>query len=161
MKLDAPLMGTSPEGAAAAARAFEEQGFDGVASFDGAHDPFLPLALAAPATERVTLSTAVAIAFARNPMVIAQVANDVQTVSRGRFVLGLGSQIRPHIERRFSETWSHPDRRMAEFVRAVRAIWAAWNDGERLDFRGRFYTHTLMTPVFDPGPNPFLSLIHI
>jgi probable F420-dependent oxidoreductase len=88
-------------------------------------------------------------------MICAQLANDLQLLSRGRFVLGLGTQIRPHIERRFSQTWSKPNRRMREFVRATRAIWRSWHDGERLDFRGEFYTHTLMTPVFNPGPNPF------
>jgi probable F420-dependent oxidoreductase len=99
--------------------------------------------------------TAVAIAFARNPMVCAYVANDLQLISQGRFVLGLGTQIRPHIERRFSQPWSKPNVRMREFVRAIRAIWHSWNAGEKLDFRGEFYTHTLMTPWLSPGANPF------
>src|SRR5262249_13833598 len=103
---------------------------------------------------RVTLTTAIAIAFARNPMLCAYMANDLQLLSRGRFVLGLGTQIRPHIERRFGQTWSRPNARMREFVRAIRAIWRAWDTGERLDVRGEFYTHTLMTPFFSPGPNP-------
>jgi probable F420-dependent oxidoreductase len=85
----------------------------------------------------------------------AQVANDLQLISRGRFILGLGTQIRPHIERRFSQTWSRPNARMREFVQAIRAIWRSWNQGEKLDFRGEFYTHTLMTPVFNPGENPY------
>lgn len=137
-----------------AARAAEEIGYDGVLSFEGPHDPFLPLVLAARETRRVDLTTAIAIAFARNPMNCAQLANDLQLISGGRFILGLGTQIRPHIERRFSQTWSQPNDRIREFVRAIRAIWRCWNEGERLDFRGEFYSHTLMTPVFSPGRNP-------
>jgi probable F420-dependent oxidoreductase len=124
-------------------------------SFEGPHDPFLPLVLAARETKRVELTTAVAIALARNPMVCAYMANDLQLISRGRFILGLGTQIRPHIERRFSQTWSKPNARMREFVRAIRAIWHSWGSGEKLDFRGEFYTHTLMTPFLSPGANPF------
>lgn len=133
----------------------ERIGYDTGLSFESRHDPFLPLALAATRTERMRLGTAVAIAFARNPMVLANVANDLQHISGGRFVLGLGSQVRPHIERRFSETWSRPAARMAEMVRAIRAIWASWEHGTPLDFRGEFYRHTLMVPAFDPGPNPY------
>ncbi len=94
-------------------------------------------------------------AFARNPMTLATVANDLQTLSEGRFMLGLGSQIKPHIEKRFSMPWSHPAARMRELVLAIRAIWTSWAEGTRLAFRGDFYRHTLMTPMFDPGPNPF------
>jgi probable F420-dependent oxidoreductase len=155
MRLDAALLTTDIAQAGAAAKAFEAQGFDGVLSFEGPHDPFLPLALAARETERVELITGIAIAFARNPMICAQLANDLQLLSKGRFVLGLGTQIRPHIEKRFSQPWSKPNPRMREFVQAIRAIWRSWNEGERLAFRGEFYTHTLMTPVFNPGPNPF------
>jgi probable F420-dependent oxidoreductase len=147
--LTADLRETGP-----AARALEAQGFDGILSFEGAHDPFLPLATAAEHTTRVRLTTAIAIAFARNPMLCAYLANDLQLLSGGRFVLGLGTQIRPHIEKRFSQPWSRPNARMREFVRAIRAIWRAWDIGERLEFRGTFYTHTLMTPFFSPGPNP-------
>ncbi len=141
--------------AGAAARTLEQQGFDGILSFEGAHDPFIPLAAAAEHTKRVRLTTAIAIAFARNPMVCAYVANDLQLLSGGRFVLGLGSQIRPHIEKRFAQPWSRPNARMREFVQAMRAIWQAWETGERLQFRGEFYSHTLMTPFFSPGANPF------
>lgn len=151
-KLDAALM--ELERAGDAARVVEAQGFDGLISFEGNHDPFIPLALAAAQTERLELMTGVAIAFARNPMLCAYVANDLQLVSRGRFVLGLGTQIRPHIEKRFSQVWSKPNGRMREFVHAIRAIWRAWETGERLAHRGEFYTHTLMTPFFSPGPNP-------
>jgi probable F420-dependent oxidoreductase len=111
--------------------------------------------LAAEHTERIKLGTGIAVAFARNPMTLAMVANDLQTVSEGRFMLGLGSQIKPHIEKRFSMPWSHPAPRMRELIGAIRAIWASWSDGSRLAFRGEFYRHTLMTPMFDPGPNPF------
>jgi probable F420-dependent oxidoreductase len=142
---------------ASSAQTIEAQGFDGLQSFEGPHDPFLPLAVAAQHTTRLELATAIAIAFARNPMVCAYTANDMQLLSRGRFMLGLGTQIRPHIKRRFSETWSKPNPRMREFVRAIRAIWRSWETGERLDFRGEFYSHTLMTPFFSPGPNPFGS----
>jgi probable F420-dependent oxidoreductase len=153
MAIDGALV-TDLAQTSSAARTLEAQGFDGVLSFEGAHDPFLPLAVAAEHTTRVTLTTAIAIAFARNPMTVAYQANDLQLLSRGRFVLGLGTQIRPHIEKRFGQPWSRPNARMREFVRAVRAIWRAWETGERLDFRGEFYTHTLMTPFFSPGPNP-------
>jgi probable F420-dependent oxidoreductase len=142
---------------AAGARAAEAEGagLDGVWAAETVNDPFLSLALAAEHTERVSLGTAVAIAFARNPMSLAYTANQLQEYSGGRLILGLGSQVRAHIERRFSATWSHPAARMREFVLALRAIWASWNDGTRLDFHGEFYTHTLMTPLFAPKPNPF------
>ena len=110
--------------------------------------------LAARETTRLELATAIAIAFARTPMLLATLGHDLQAFSQGRFILGLGSQIRPHIERRFSMPWSKPAARMRELVLAIRAIWRCWNEGEKLDFRGEFYTHTLMTPFFDPGPNP-------
>jgi len=137
------------------ARALEADGYDGAATAETSHDPFFPLLLAARATEKLELSTGVAIAFARTPMTMASIANDLQLASKGRFALGLGSQIKPHIERRFSMPWSHPAARMREFILAMRAIWDAWNGGEKLNFRGDFYTHTLMTPFFDPGPNPY------
>jgi probable F420-dependent oxidoreductase len=155
MKIDAALMPTNIADTGTNAKLLEEQGFDAVLSFEGPHDPFLPLALAARETTRVELMTAIAIAFARNPMTCAYLGNDLQLISRGRFILGLGTQVRAHIERRYGQTWSKPNPRMREFVRAVRAIWRAWNQGEKLDFRGEFYSHTLMTPVFNPGANPF------
>lgn len=154
MKIDSAMMQTALDEVPEAARKLEELGYDGILSFEGQHDPFLPLALAATTTERAELITGIAIAFARNPMVVACMANDLQLISKGRFTLGLGSQIRPHIEKRFSETWSRPNPRMREFIQAVRAIWRTWNEGERLQFRGEFYTHTLMSPFFNPGPNP-------
>ena len=154
MRVDGPLVSQALREVPAAARAMEAQGYDGVYTFEGPHDPFLPLVLAADATERLELMTSVAIAFARSPMTLASQAYDLQVLSAGRFHLGLGSQIKPHIERRFSMPWSAPAARMRELVLAVRAIWAAWQDRTPLRFEGEHYTHTLMTPFFDPGPNP-------
>lgn len=135
--------------------AAEHLGFDGVWSTEVNRDPFLPLALAATQSTRLQLGTAVAVAFARSPMTTAVVANDLQAFSGGRFVLGLGSQVRPHIERRFSMPWSAPADRMAEYIRAVQAIWHSWRTGSKLDFRGDHYQHTLMTPMFTPEPHPY------
>ena len=130
--------------------AAEAAGLDCIWAAETVNDPFLSLAIAAEHSERVSIGTAVAIAFARNPMSLAYTANQLQEFSQGRMILGLGSQVRSHIERRFSAEWSHPAARMREFVLAMRAVWASWNDGARLDFNGDFYTHTLMTPVFAP-----------
>ena len=137
-----------------AAREQEDIGYDGLWSAETSHDPFFPLLLAAEHTERVELGTGIAVAFARNPMTLAQIAYDLQAFSGGRFILGLGSQIRPHITKRFSMEWSRPAARMREMILAIRAIWECWNNGTKLEFRGDFYTHTLMTPFFNPGPNP-------
>ncbi|HUY23595.1 MAG TPA: LLM class F420-dependent oxidoreductase [Acidimicrobiales bacterium] len=153
MQVDGGI-GFDPSDAVATAKRAEEDGFDGVWCAETGHDPFLPLLLAAEHTERVELGTGIAVAFARNPMSTAVLANDLQAFSKGRFMLGLGSQIKPHIEKRYSMPWSHPAARMREFIAAMRAIWAAWHDGTKLAFRGDFYTHTLMTPFFNPGPNP-------
>ena len=133
----------------------EEIGYDGAFSFEAKHDPFLPLATAAEHTRRLRLGTAIAIAFARSPMNLANLGWGLQALSGGRFVLGLGSQVRPHVERRFSMPWGRPVARMREIVGALRAIFARWESGAPLDFRGDYYTHTLMIPAFDPGPNPF------
>jgi len=148
-------IGLEAADAATTATRAEEDGFDGLWCAETAHDPFLPLLLAAEHTEHVQLGTAITVAFARNPMTMAVVANDLQSYSKGRFILGLGSQIKPHITKRYSMPWSHPAARMREFVLAMRAIWESWNEGTKLDFRGDFYTHTLMTPMFSPGRNPF------
>ncbi len=137
------------------ARELEAGGYDGAYTFEGPHDPFLPVLLAAEHTERLELATAIAVAFARSPMTLAQTAYDLQLASEGRFILGLGSQIRPHIEKRFSMPWSKPAARMRELALAVRAIWACWHEGAPLRFEGDFYRHTLMTPFFNPGPNAF------
>src|SRR5688500_1849130 len=152
MKVDGGIGGF--DNAAQMAQMQEDLGFDGLWSVETGHDPFLPLLLAAQETERVELGTGIAVAFARNPMTLAHIAWDLQAASQGRFILGLGSQIKPHITKRFSMPWSSPAARMREMILAIRAIWAAWNDGTKLDFQGDFYTHTLMTPFFNPGPNP-------
>lgn len=131
----------------------EVAGFGGLWALEAAYEPFSPLAVVATRTERLQLRTAIAVAFARSPMVVAGLAHELARVSGGRFTLGLGSQVRAHIERRFSQEWSHPVERMGEYLAALRAIWSCWNDGEPLDFRGRFYRHTLMTPMFNPGPS--------
>src|ERR1700761_2404621 len=141
--------------AAEAAGALEEQGYDGGWTPETSHDPFLPLLLAAEHTSRLELGTNIAVAFARNPMIVANVGWDLQAYSKGRFILGLGTQIQPHIEKRFSMPWSHPARRMREFIAALHAIWTAWRDGTKLRFEGDFYTHKIMTPMFTPEPNPY------
>ena len=128
----------------------ERQGYDGCWTGELSHDPFLPLLLAAEHTTQLQIGTSIAVAFARSPMTMANLGWDLQAYSRGRFILGLGSQIRPHIEKRFSMPWSHPVRRMREYVMALHAIWDCWQNGTRLTFDGEFYTHTLMTPMFTP-----------
>lgn len=133
----------------------EDIGYDGAFSFEAKHDPFLPLAVAAEHTQNIRLGTGIAIAFARNPMNLANLGYDMQSISGGRFVLGLGSQVKPHIEKRFSSTWSHPAERMGEIVTAIKAIWNCWEGKAPLKFEGRFYTHTIMIPAFNPGPNPY------
>src|SRR3954471_16460611 len=156
MKFDGQYaQGADPEAMIAGAVENERRGYDGFFTTDDAHDPFLPLAAAARETERIELGTAIAVAFARNPMSMAYTANDLHAMSKGRFILGLGSQVRGHIVRRFSMPWSRPAARMREFVLAMRAIWSAWDDGSRLDFQGEFYSHTLMTPAFSPPPNRY------
>jgi probable F420-dependent oxidoreductase len=153
VKVDGVLLAGGLGGVPEVAREVEELGYDGAFSAETSHDPFFPILLAAEHTERLELITGIAVAFARNPMTLASVGYDLQAFSQGRFVLGLGSQIKPHIEKRFSMPWSHPAARMRELILAMRSIWACWNDGQKLDFRGEFYRHTLMTPFFDPGPN--------
>jgi probable F420-dependent oxidoreductase len=152
MKVDG---GIGFENAATSAKEAEDAGYSGVWTAETGHDPFFPLLLAAGSTDHIELGTSIAVAFARNPMNLAYLGNDLQSYSNGRFILGLGSQIKPHITKRFSMEWSHPAPRMREMILAIRAIWDCWNNDSKLDFRGDFYTHTLMTPFFNPGPNPF------
>jgi probable F420-dependent oxidoreductase len=137
------------------AREVQAQGYDGAWSSEVGHDPLLVLAVAASRTTTLELGTSIVVAFGRTPMVTATMANDVQLLSKGRLLLGLGSQIKPHIEKRYSMPWSQPAARMREYILAMHAIWASWNEATKLDFRGDFYTHTLMTPFFSPGPNPY------
>jgi probable F420-dependent oxidoreductase len=149
VELDAP-----PDRAGDRAHELAAAGIDGLFTFEGQHDVFLPLAAAA-ATTNVELMTNVAIALPRSPLHLAHTAYDLQLLSAGRFRLGLGSQIRPHIESRYGSTWSRPAARMRETVLAVRAILDAWQHKQRLEFRGEFTKHTLMTPAFNPGPNRY------
>jgi len=141
--------------AAEAAAGQEALGFDGLWAAETNHDPFLALTLAAEHTERIQLGTGIAVAFARSPMTLATTAYNLNAFAEGRFLLGLGSQIKAHITRRFSMPWSHPAPRMKEFISAMQAIWGSWEAGTKLDFRGDFYEHTLMTPFFNPGANEF------
>jgi probable F420-dependent oxidoreductase len=143
------------EDARATAVQAERAGFGGLWTLEAHTEPFMPLAIAAEHTETLRLGTAVAVALARNPMVVAHLAHELQRFSGGRLDLGLGSQVSAHILRRYGEEFEHPAARMREFVLALRAIWACWNDGVPLDFTGRFYRHTLMTPTFNPGPSGF------
>jgi probable F420-dependent oxidoreductase len=149
MKVDGGI-GGSLRSAGAQAKELQDVGYSGAWSVETAHDPFLPLLLAAEHTETLELGTSIAVAFARNPMTLAHIGWDMQAFSKGRFVLGLGSQIKPHITKRFSMEWSHPAARMRELIMAIRAIWDTWENGAPLAFRGEFYTHTLMTPFFAP-----------
>jgi probable F420-dependent oxidoreductase len=154
MKVDGGISFDTKD-AARTAKEAEAAGYDGAWTAETSHDPFLACLLAAEHTERLEVGTSIAVAFARSPMTLAHTANDLQAFSKGRFNLGLGSQIKPHIEKRFSMPWSHPAPRMREFILAMRAIWDNWNNGTKLGFDGEFYRHTLMTPFFSPGPNPY------
>jgi len=150
MKIDAPLYSfDAPEDEV---RRLEAKGYAGAFTYEGPHDPFFPLLLASRASQTIDLYTAVAIGFARNPMILAHIGWDLQALSKGRFMLGLGTQIKPHIEKRFGMPWSKPATRMKEMVLAIKEIWRCWETDERLDYRGEIYQHTLMTPMFNPGP---------
>jgi probable F420-dependent oxidoreductase len=148
--LDAALLSTGIDDVPATARELEERGYAGVWASEVDHDPFLLLHSAGAATDHVTIGSAIAVAFARSPMTVALAAHDLQRYTRGRFVLGLGTQIKAHIERRFSMPWGQPVARMREYIGALRAIWSTWQDGVPLRFEGEFYRHTLMTPMFSP-----------
>ena len=149
MKIDGGI-GTDLHKAGKQASEAEAAGYTGVWTAETSHDPFFPLLLAAEHTTTLELGTSIAVAFARNPMTLANVGWDLQSFSKGRFIMGLGSQIKPHITKRFSMEWSHPAPRMRELILAMRAIWDTWLNGTKLDFRGEFYKHTLMTPFFAP-----------
>jgi probable F420-dependent oxidoreductase len=153
--LDAALLSTGIDDVPATARDLQARGYAGVWASEVDHDPFLPLLSAAQATDRLQVGTAIAVAFARSPMTLAMTAYDLQQYSKGRFVLGLGTQIKAHVQRRFSMPWSAPVARMREFVGALRAIWGSWQDGTPLRFEGEHYRHTLMTPMFAPDPHPW------
>jgi probable F420-dependent oxidoreductase len=154
VKLDAGL-GTEGDylrGIDQTARAAEDLGFAGLWTSETKHDAFLPLAIAANQTHQIGLGTSVAIAFSRSPMETAQTAWDLQNLSDGRFVLGLGTQVKAHITRRFSMPWDRPAARLREYILALRAIWESFQSEGPLNFEGDFYRHTLMTPFFNPGP---------
>ena len=152
MKLDINVAIDTLRDVPALARDAEALGFDGLWASETKHDPFLPLALAAEHTSRLSLGTAIAVAFPRSPTVVAHTAWDLQAASGGRLSLGLGTQVKGHVERRFSVKWTAPGPRLREYVLALRAIWRAWQTGGPVDFRGEHYAITLMTPFFAPGP---------
>jgi len=131
-------------------QAAESMGYDGVRTAEMNHDPFFPLLLAAEHSDKLELATSIAVAFARSPMNLANIGHDLNAYSKGRFTLGLGSQIKPHITKRFSMQWGAPAAQMRELVLAMRAIWANWYEGAQLEFVGKYYRHTLMTPAFTP-----------
>lgn len=152
MKVDAEVAVDSPGEVAVLARKAEEFGFDCIWVNETRHDPFVQLALAAAATERISVGSSIALAFTRSPTTLAYTAWDLQALSKGRLILGLGSQVKGHIERRFGMKWEAPAGRMKETILAMRAVWRAWQDGTKLDFRGRHFKLDLMTPFFSPGP---------
>lgn len=152
MKLDVATLVPNLRGMPALAESVEELGFDALWTSETQHDPFLPLALAADHTTRIGLGTAIAVAFARSPTVLAHMAWDLAAQSNGRFILGLGTQVKPHIERRFGMAWESPAAKLREMILAMRALWSAWQTDGRVNYRGNFYKITLMTPFFNPGP---------
>jgi len=152
LKLDAQVLTASLKNFPETARYLEEIGYDTLWTLETQHNPFFPLILSAEHTRSIKLGTSIAVAFPRSPMVIAQIAWDLQEFSGGRFILGLGTQVRGHIERRFSVPWDSPGPRLREVILALRAIWECWQNKSPLKFQGKFYSFTLMTPFFDPGP---------
>jgi len=165
MKIDATVMAGDLDGFGSRAKRIEALGYDGLYTAETQHDPFFPLVLAAEHTERVDLATAIAVAFPRSPTHLAHIGHDLQKFSKGRFILGLGSQIKAHIEKRFSAQFSQPAARMRELILATRAVWKTWEEDEPLRFEGDFYRLTLMTPFFNPGqtgygpPRVFLAAV--
>jgi len=159
MKLDANLPPVPLRNLPALSQAAEAIGFDGLWSTETQHDPFLPLALAASHTQRISLGTAVAIAFARSPTVLAHTAWDLAELSGGRFILGLGTQVKAHVERRFGMPWPEsPVRALRESLSVIRSLWQVWQQGGRPNVRGDYYKVTLMTPFFSPPPQPYPSI---
>lgn len=152
MKIDTGLLASSLADVPRSAKQAEDLGFAGLWTAEAQHDPFLPLVLAAEHTEGIELGTAIAVAFPRSPMVFAQIGWDLQAFSRGRFILGLGTQVKAHNERRFGVKWEHPGPKLREMIQVIHAIWDCWQNGTRPSFEGRFYNFTLMTPFFNPGP---------
>lgn len=149
------MLGADLDMAPLAIAELERRGYDAAFSAEINNDPFFPLVLAAEHSENIALSTSISVAFARNPMTVANLAWDLNQYSKGRFTVGLGSQIKQHITRRFSMPWSKPAARMREFIQAMRAIWSCWETGDRLKFEGEFYQHNLMTPMFTPSKKEY------
>ena len=152
MKLDTQMQVFAFDAITREAQRYERMGFDCVWTFEAAHDPFMPLALAATATERLQIGTNISVAFGRSPFAMAQTAWDLQRGSGGRFRLGLGTQVRAHIERRFSMPFDHPAARVTDYIRCVRAVWDTFQNGARPRYEGPYYQFRLMNPFFNPGP---------
>src|SRR5215831_11091167 len=152
MLVDTALMTADLRNAAELAREAERFGYDGLWTAEAGHDPYLPCAVAATVTERITIGTNITVAFPRSPLVHAQIAWDLQAASRGRFVLGLGTQVKGHNERRYSTPWGPPGPRLREMVQLIRHIWDVWQNGTRPGFEGKYYRFSLMTPFFSPAP---------
>lgn len=152
MKFDVTVFADDINAAGELATAVEEFGFDGLWVAEAAHNPFLPLAHASLATQRISLGTAIAVAFARSPMIMAQTAWDMARHSNGRFILGLGTQIKPHITKRFSAKWGRPVQQLREYVEALRAIWRSFQTGAALEYKGKYYNLSPLTPLFTPPP---------
>lgn len=155
MKIDTSLLVHDLSQIPALARAADEMSFDGLWTFETAHEPFLPLVLAAEHSRRLTLGTSIAVAFVRSPMVLAYIGWDLARFSQGRFIMGLGTQVRGHNERRFGVKWEKPVEKMREVIVAIRAVWDCWQNQTRLNFRGDFFALTLMTPFFSPEPHDY------
>jgi probable F420-dependent oxidoreductase len=155
MKFDASLLVHDLGRMPALARFADEVGFDGIWTFETAHEPFLPLVLAAEHSRRLTLGTSIAVAFARSPAILASIGWDLARFSRGRFILGLGTQVKGHNERRFGMRWEKPVEKMREVILAVRAFWDCWQNGTRLNFHGEYFKLNLMTPFFSPAPHDY------
>lgn len=158
MLFDVTIFPTDLNTAGDLARRVEDYGFDGLWTAETAHNPFLPLTHAAAATQRISLGTAIAVAFPRSPMVTAGIAWDLAEQSKGRFVLGLGTQVKAHITRRFSTEWSAPVPRLREYIESMRAIWNTWQNGALLRYQGEHYKFTLMSPFFAPTPMPYADI---
>lgn len=155
MKLSTNLVVDNLRDVADPAKRIEAMGFSTLCISERKHDPFMQLAVAAVNTDRIRLTTEIALAFPRNPMVLAYTAWDLQNASQGRFILGLGTQVKAHNERRFGLTWDRPGPKLREYIVAIRAIWDCFQNGTKLDFEGEFFKFNLMTPMFNPGPIPF------
>lgn len=158
MQFDVTIFPKDLNTAADVAQQVERYGFSGLWTAETSHNPFLPLTHAAGATERISLGTGIAVAFPRSPMVTAGIAWDLAEQSKGRFILGLGTQIKPHITKRFSTEWSAPVPRLREYIESMRAIWNTWQNAETLRYTGEHYRFTLMTPFFSPDPMPYSNI---